>query len=243
MKIVRACLSSMRKHAGMDCNILIWDNGSCDELNQWMEQEYKPDYLVFSPNIGKDSARAAILNIFPEETIIGISDDDMLFYPGWLDEQVKILKHFPNVGVVSGYPCRAMMQNNENTLKWAKENGCTIKEGRFIPNEWEFDYAVSVQENPIDWIYYTKQRQDTIIEYQGMQAYATSHHCQAVHVAGRVRGLAKWDGRSISNEKPWDQSIDKAGMLRLATVQRLSRHMGNVIDPKLEEELTEMKLL
>ena len=243
LRIVQSCLLSMRENAGLHCAIMVWDNGSCNELREWLVKQYRPTYLVLSPNIGKGSARTCMLRMFPEETIIGISDDDMLFYRGWLDEQVKLIRHFPNVGAVSGYPCRKMMKNNAATLNFAKENGCVIKVGRFIPDEWEFDYAESVQLDPQDFLKQTVEDQDTMIEYQGVKAYATAHHCQAVYVAGRVASLSSWDGLAAAPEAPWDEAIDQAGMLRLATAERYSRHMGNMIDPKLRSELAEMELL
>jgi hypothetical protein len=243
LRIVKACLNSMRENAGMKCAVMVWDNGSCDELKDWLMNHYRPTYLMLSPNIGKGSAKAALLRIFPESTIVGISDDDMLFYRGWLDEQVKLIKHFPNVGAVSGYPCRRMMKNNTSTLKWADENGCMITKGRSIPDEWEIDYAASVEQNPDEWLDFTKEDQDVMIEYQGVKAYATAHHCQAVYVAGRVAPLTAWDSMAAAAEGPWDEAIDQAGMLRLATVDRLCRHMGNSIDPKLKAELESMELL
>jgi len=243
LAIVKACLNSMRENARMECAMMVWDNGSCDELKDWLVKQYRPTSLVLSPNIGKGSARTGILRMFPENTIVGISDDDMLFYPGWLDEQVKLIKHFPNVGAVTGYPCRKMMKNNTSTLKWADENACVITKGRSIPDEWETDYAVSVEYDPQEWLDFTKEDLDTLIEYQGVKAYATAHHCQAVYVAGRVAPMTSWDSMASAADGPWDEAIDQAGMLRLATVDRLCRHMGNSIDPKLKAELENKGLL
>lgn len=243
LAIVKACLNSMRENAGMKCAVMVWDNGSCNELKDWLLSNFRPTYLVLSPNIGKGSAKAGILRMFHEDTIVGISDDDMLFYKGWLDDAVKLIKHFPNVGAVSGYACRRMMKNNISTLKWAEENGTVITNGRSIPDEWETDYAVSVEQDPEEWLDFTKDDLDTSIEYQGVKAYATAHHCQAVYVAGRVASLAAWDSMAAAAEGPWDEAIDQAGMLRLATMERMSRHMGNIIDPKLRSELESMGLL
>lgn len=242
LAIVKACLNSMRENASMKCAVMVWDNGSCNELKDWLVSNYRPEYLVLSPNIGKGSAKAGILRMFPADTIVGISDDDMLFYRGWLDDAVKLIKHFPNVGAVSGYPCRRMMKNNISTLKWAEENGAVITNGRSIPDEWETDYAVSVEQDPEEWLDFTRDDLDTLIEYQGVKAYATAHHCQAVYVAGRVASLATWDSMAAAAEGPWDEAIDQAGMLRLATMERMSRHMGNIIDPKLRSELESMEL-
>lgn len=244
LAIVKACLNSMRDNAGIRCSILVWDNGSCEALKEWLRDHYHAQFQMWGPNIGKSSAKAAILRMFPPETIVGISDDDMLFYPGWLDEQVKLACAFPNVGTVTGYPCRSMMQHNESTLAWARTCGeAKIETGQFIPDEWEIDYAVSTGMDPQSWLAEIKKKQDTRIEYRGMKAYATSHHCQAIYPAGQVAPLTAWDKMATAGELVWDEAIDRAGLLRLATVDRLSEHMGNHIDPKLEGKLKEMGLL
>lgn len=243
LAIVKACLNSMRDNAGMRCSILVWDNGSCGELREWLIRSFHAQYLMWAPNAGKGAAKSAILRMFPAETLVSISDDDMLFFPGWLYEQVKLARAFPNVGAVTGYPCRSMMQHNKATLAWAKEAGCRVETGRFIPEEWEVEYAESLGMNVESFLEENQKKEETRIEYQGMLAYAGAHHCQALYPAGRVAPLARWDGMASGGELPWDEAIDQAGLLRLATMDRLCTHMGNKIDPKLEADLKGMGLL
>ena len=69
-----------------------------------------------------------------------------------------------------------------------------------------------------------------MIQYEGMEALATSHHCQFVGYVGRIRPLLKWDKDAMADEKPFDRAIDGAGMLRLCTMQRYSQHIGNILD-------------
>lgn len=243
MEIIQTCLTSMRKNAGMDAAVLVWDNGSCDKLRNWLRNVYQPDYLMESPNIGKTPARQSILRMFPFETIVAISDDDMLFYPDWMFRQVELLTKWPNVGSVTGYVNRAAFRwGIENTVRWAEEEA-VLRKGQFIPPEWEADYATSVGINPAEWLPRISQEQDYLIEYRGMRAYATSHHCQFVCYAGRLAPLARSVCQCLSGEKQSDIDIDQAGLLRLATFERLSRHMGNRWDAKLRMEAEEMGLV
>ena len=120
LEVIQLSLNTMRRNAGVDCQIGVWDNGSCEVFRTWLEDEYKPDYLILSPNVGKASARSAMVRMVPPSTIIGIADDDMYYYPNWLSEQIKILNHFPNVGQVSGYPVRTQFRwGNKKTVLWA----------------------------------------------------------------------------------------------------------------------------
>src|SRR5512140_447519 len=95
--IVTASLNMLRAGAP-NTPVLIWDNGSCEHLRDWLVNEYRPDYLILSANMGKTNARTSIWAMFPRKTIIATADDDFGYCPGWLEAQVDLLKTFPNVG-------------------------------------------------------------------------------------------------------------------------------------------------
>lgn len=238
LEIVQTCLETMRANAGMDLAMCVWDNGSGPQLREWLQEEYKPEYLVLSPNVGKSSARTASVRMFPPETVVCVSDDDMLYLPNWLAPQLDLLHHFPNVGAVSGYPVRTQFRwGIDSTLKWAEQNA-THRWGRFIPEEWERDWCASIGR---DYVWHRTKHavndQDLLIEYQGRFAYGTAHHCQFIALAGRIEFLVEWHPDAVADEKPFDRAIDAQGYLRLTTTERLVRHMGNVIDPDLRREI------
>ena len=242
LEIIKLCLESMRKFAGVEHTFIVWDSGSCGELVDWLEYEFKPDIFIKSNiNIGKNSSRSSIVRMLPPETIVACSDDDILYYPDWLRQQIELLEHFPNVSAVTGYPVRTSFRwGNEKTMKWAKKNA-DIKRGKFLPEEWERDFAVSIGRDPDAHMSATETELDTVITYNGKSAYATSHHCQFIGRAGTVAKASIFDGMAMGDEKPFDIAMDNIG-LRLATMQRLARHMGNVIDDRLREEITRLKI-
>jgi len=88
-EVVKTSLMTMRDNAGLDCQILIWDNGSCQEFRDWLLNEYKPDAVVLSMNVGLSNARAGLIRMLPPDVILGVSDDDMYFYPNWFKAQVE----------------------------------------------------------------------------------------------------------------------------------------------------------
>ncbi len=242
-EIIRLCLNSMRQNANRDLLIYVWDNASCWELRDWLIREYRPEFLTFSPNIGKASARSSLIRAFPTKTIVCISDDDIYYYPNWLQPQLDLLNGFPNVGQVSGYPVRTQFRwGTKSTFEWAKKNA-KITIGKLIPPEWDLDWCKSIGRDYAWQLKYTEKDQDILIEYQELQAYATSHHCQFITIAGRLEYIVQWDGEAISDEKRFDSAIDQEGYLRLTTTQRLVRHIGNVIEPELRQELCEKSSL
>ena len=62
LDVIKACLESMRFGAP-GIPVMVWDNGSCAELTDWLREEYKPETLILSPNIGKSNARVALFRM------------------------------------------------------------------------------------------------------------------------------------------------------------------------------------
>ena len=240
LDVVKTSLRLMVERMNRDAFVQIWDNGSCAEMRRWLENEFKPDMLIQSRNVGKQNARTAIFGMWPADTVIACADDDIFYYPDWLNPQLELLNHFPNVGVVSGYPCRTSFRwGNKKTIAWARKNA-EVRTGRFLPDEWERDFAISIGRDPeMHMGDYTAKDVDTIIKYRGREAYATSHHCQFVGVAGKVLPCTKFVNRLMGSESNFDVAIDDAGLLRLCTTERLTRHIGNVLDNKFVEKIKE----
>ena len=239
MEVIQTCLTTMRQNSYRDHTFLVWDNGSKDEFRDWLQHIFEPDILVLSSNIGKTAARTSAINTLPLSSIVCYSDDDILYYDNWLNPQIELLNHFPNVACVSSYPVRTMFRwGNIHTLEWARKNA-RLEQGQFIPREWEDDFADSIGRSHQDQIAMTIKDFDYRITYEGKQAYATSHHCQFIGYAVNIRNALVYDDMAMGDEKPVDIALDNIG-LRLCTTQRLSRHMGNVIDDKLRSEIANM---
>lgn len=233
-EVVKTSLTTMRENAGLDCQILIWDNGSCQEFRDWLLNEYKPDYVVLSNNVGLSNARAGLIRMLPPDVILGVADDDMYYYPDWFKAQVELMKYFPNVGQVSGYPVRTQMRwGNRRTLEWARKVA-VVEEGSFIPSEWDRDYCTSIGRD-YEWHKkYTENDMDKRITYRGVQAYAFAHHCQFICKVKLLANLMNFTTEAMSDDKPFDWAVDTTGMLRLTTINRYTRHMGNVMDDDLK---------
>ena len=70
-----------------------------------------------------------------------------------------------------------------------------------------------------------------------------AHHCQFMAVAGRIADMPQWSDEAMAAEQSFDKMIDEAGLLRLTTTERLTRHMGNVLDPDLKMDCRRMGVL
>lgn len=227
-EIIERCIQSIRDTC--DLPLYVWDNGSDAWLKEWLLRIAKPEYLTLSPNIGKASARTAILRSFHPDTVICMSDDDIHYSPGWLEAHEELLWGFPGVGVVSGCPVRTGFRwGIDSTLTWARKNA-TLRQGRFIPDRWDYEFCESIGRDYAWHVQHSMDVDDYVVDYNGLSAFATAHHMQFIAMAGRLAGIPIWTDRAMRMEQTFDVAIDNAGLLRLTTLERYTIHMGNILD-------------
>lgn len=240
MEVVKTCLHSLKYNAGINASIAVWDNGSIPELANWIDTFIKPDIFIRSGNIGKNNASKMLFSMLPPQTLVSCSDDDMYHEPHWIKPQIDLFNHFPNVAAVSGYVVRtAFRWGCEFTKEWAIKNA-KLRAYRAIPDKYEQDFCDSIGRDYAMHKEKTKNELDYVISYKGVDAYATSHHCQILGRAGILAECMEYDGQSMGGEQGFDIALDRVG-LRLGTMARLTRHMGNVIDDKLRDEINVVK--
>jgi glycosyltransferase involved in cell wall biosynthesis len=232
LEVVKACIRSMIKGVQLEHSIIISDCGSVPELVEWIRDEVKPNIFNLCDNFGKNNQRKMIASMLPPETILCYADDDIMFTDNWLRPQIDLLLNFPNVACVSGYPVRTSFRwGNTNTKLWALDNAI-MSTGRFIPDEWERDFCNSIGRDYETHDTSTRGEVDTVIDYNGRRAFATSHHCQQIGYAGIINKALMFDNEALGSERDFDIRLDKLG-LRLATTDRLARHIGNVLDKEV----------
>ncbi|MDQ3007944.1 MAG: glycosyltransferase family 2 protein [Chloroflexota bacterium] len=146
LDVLKVCMESMRKDAGLPFDLMVFDNGSCSEVREFLvkeKEEGRIQYLILSEkNMGKGGAWNVMLAGAPGE-IIAYTDSDVLFSPNWLSRSVEILESFPNVGMVTARPFRTPPEFYESTLKWAREKA-TLEDGQFIPWETFLEFNLSL---------------------------------------------------------------------------------------------------
>jgi hypothetical protein len=242
-EVLKLCLFSIFKHTQEPYDLLVFDNASCDPVKDFLGgllEEGKIRFLLSSSeNIGKLGALRLIAGAAPGE-VIAYTDDDTFFYPGWLKAHLELLDGFPNVGMVSGNPERTLFDHGiESNLRLGETDPDTsLRYGKTIPEEWEREWAVSLGKDSDTFLDTVRSLDDIIIEHKGQSAYATACHNQFVTPkAVLTQFLAgEWVGRLMGGLNEFDNQIDAAGFLRLATMQRTTRLIGNMINPSMAEE-------
>ncbi len=235
LDVLKTCLGSIWAHTDMPYDLLVFDNGSCQEAIDFLtdaQDEGKIQYLILAEkNLGKGGAWNVILNAAPGE-IIAYTDNDAYFYPGWLSKSVQILESFPRVGMVTSRPFRTPPDLYQSTLRWAEvTESVKMERGQFIP--WEefraFDMSLGQPEEEVRERY--EKTEDIRLIYAGLTAQVGASHWQFLAYKKVMQQFLPFDmERPMGQVRQLDQRINEAGYLRLMPVEFLAQNMSNRLD-------------
>lgn len=232
LDVLKACMESMRTDAGLPFDLMLFDNGSCPEVRDFLVKEKEAgriQYLILSEkNMGKGGAWNVILAGAPGE-IIAYTDSDVLFSPKWLSRSVEILETYPNVGMVTARPFRTPPEFYSATLDWARKNA-QLEEGQFIPWErfLEFNLSLGQTEEENRKVY--AETKDWKITYKGVAAMAGASHWQFTAYKSTLQQFLPFDmDKPMGQVRQLDKRMNDVGLLRLMVSEPLAMNMSNTL--------------
>jgi len=243
--------SAIKGALGREMDILIFDQGSCPEwrgrLSSFLDLEYVTSVYFSGYNIGKRSALHKIMRMVDSE-IISYTDDDVLFYPGWLDEAVTLLDEFP-ADLVTGSPILTRFKWYEKQLeRFKNDNTITVEELSWedYPKDWLKDDALGrglPRTKYIRLITKAKVRPVQVLR-GGRKAWAVGHHMQFTAIRDAICPYFSISGRELmGGDTERDVAMDAGGLSQLATLERTTRHMGSTLDDSIVNDAINMELV
>ncbi len=257
LEILRLVLASLQAHTTPPHEVMVFDNHSCAEVVaelQRMQSEGQINYLILSDrNLGKIDALRVLFSAAPGE-IIAYNDDDILFYPVWLEAHLEILEAFPQAGMVSGVAVRnaaGHARQSLDALAGSGALGLSVSRQRRIPDAWEADWAISTGRDPQTHLQATCNDLDLVFR---MEKPDGSRACEAIGSANHFQFVSPrqvilqalpptWTGKLMGSMIKLDEAIDRLGYLRLSTVERYTRHLGNTLSTEVIREAQALGLL
>lgn len=249
LEVLKLSLTSLIKHTDLPYDLMVMDNGSCAEVKAFLRSLQEMGalrYLITAhENIGKIGALKILFRAAPGE-VIAYSDDDIFFYPGWLQEHLRLLDGYPNVGMVSGCAVRTLFDHGTRAnLAFAEaDHEVVLTRGQRIPEQWEIEWAESYGRDPAAHREALHSMQDMTLLYRGLEAYAIANHNQFVTPKEvMLRFLPEtWSGRLMGEMNELDNAVAEGGCLRLSTIERTTKHIGNTISAAMAEEAARLSV-
>jgi glycosyltransferase involved in cell wall biosynthesis len=244
LDVLRLSLASLLKNTPQPYDLLVFDNGSCPavvDLLRGLCDAGSIRFLFLSrENIGKIGAFQFLFRAAPGE-LVAYSDDDIFFYPGWLEATLRLLEVYPQAGMISSLPVRNGSRYAIGAILRLMEAGApgtSITRNRRIPDEWEADWALSTGRDPEAARLALIDHQELVLCKEGVEAIGAANHFQFLSPKQVILDALPndWSGRLMGQMIELDEAVDNAGYLRLSTVERYSRHIGNILSPTLLEE-------
>ena len=234
LDVLKVTLDSIRASVDLPCDLLVFDNASCEEVRQYLLDEHQAgriQFLILSEkNLGKGGAWNMMLAGAPGE-IIAYTDSDAYFYPGWLSRSLQILETFPKVGMVTARPFRTKPELYSQTVTWGTAAPeVQVEQGALMPFETfrEFDLSLGQSEAEIREHYDTSQ--DVRLTYQGITAYAGASHWQFMAYKPVIQTFLPFNmDRPMGQVRQLDERMNAAGYLRLMVSDPLAMNMSNTL--------------
>ncbi len=250
LEIFKYQLASLHFSTKIDFDLLVFDNGSCREVQtelERLEADGWIDFLVASRhNLGKIGVLNWALAAMPNE-LICYADSDVLFRSGWIENSLKVMETFPGAGMVSAQPCLDDVLHGEGKAERILQ-GDPRFEISLRPLEPAVieEYALGVSMSP-DRIAKLKNTASRVVvdRKTGQQAVIGATHMQFLiprSIAQKVIPLPVTFGLGRAEDHNFDLRVDQAGALHLSTLEAYVWHMGNIPDEKTLEEVRGMGL-
>jgi hypothetical protein len=245
LEVLKIHLESLLLTKTEDCNLLVFDNGSCQEVTEFLQAEQlrgSIDWLVLSNhNLSKVGAINWAFSVLENE-YLAYTDSDILFRPGWVEKSLAIFDQYEQAGIVAVQPPFFDLLKEEflSLQNIQADDRFQVEEAQPEPR-WIEEYCRGVGLPEEKWAHYQEKRLFRVsAKTGGIPAWIGATHAQfmvrqelgksmlPLPVTGR---LMPGDAREI-NRKP-----EELGFWQLSTIDSYFYHIGNSLNQQVLQEI------
>jgi glycosyltransferase involved in cell wall biosynthesis len=244
LAVLKACLNSVHKETNLTYDLMVFDNGSCGEVQDFLLGEQRAgniQFLILSEqNLGKGGAWNVIFDAAPGE-FIAYADSDVLFHDNWLSKSKLILDTYPNVGMVTARPFITKKEFITATLDWANQNPeVKLERGKFVPWEVFAEFNLSLGQNLDDIKRDYEENDIDRLKFRQVPAFAGASHWQFLTRKEVITRFLPFDmDKPMGQVRQLDQRMNESGYLRLMTADVLADNMSNSLEKMTVQAATE----
>jgi hypothetical protein len=249
LEVIRVHLASIRHSLDQDCDLLVFDNGSCAEVIDFLQEQWRLgliDWLCLSHhNLGKNGALNWIFAAMPNE-FIAYSDSDVFYRKGWLEESLRIFDSFERAGMVSAQPVFFdFLRGQGKTALEIAAAGQGLQIQSIKPRQEILDeYCEGINASPALRAQFQQQRlQVAINTNRGVRAVTSATDMQFMlrkELTSRLLPFPIAGALTAKDAIDIPRGIEDLGYWLLSTEEPLVWHMGNSI---LGREIAEIERL
>lgn len=246
LQVLKVCLDSIRNEKTLAFDLMVFDNGSCKEVQDFLLEQFRENSIQFltlsEKNLGKGGAWNIALASAPGEYIV-YADSDVYFRENWLTESMKIMQTFPNVGMVTARPFFTKPEFITASINWAENNeNVNIERGKLVA--WEdfsqFNLSLGQEMEAIQAEYDSAELVRFV--YRSVAAIAGASHWQFLTKKEIIAKFLPFDmSRPMGQVRQLDQLMNQAGYLRLMTAKPLADNMSNTLTVNIQTLSTSKK--
>lgn len=234
LEFTKLCIESVNKTRHNKSLLSVVNNASCEEVTAYLQQLYqegKIDQLVhYKRNVGKIDAMMQIAKT-AREPLITLSDGDVLFKDGWIQNTEQVFSVFPEAGMVSPVPHGTMYSHyTVNTIydgffkgKLKFQSICNADDMlRFAKS---IDRANTMYKKAIRLKYQLTVRRDDLSAVVGCGHFVATMRREVFDHAPKAQSNLAYSSKA---DKDYiDLPNEQAGLWRLATTTNCAYHIGN----------------
>ena len=249
LDVLKLCLQSLWQNTNQSFDLMVFDNGSCDAVRDFLQEEKlagRIQFLIFSTyNLRKLGALNFMFSCAPGE-IVSYFDSDVYLRPDWLDATLLVMDAFPEAGQVSALPtadkanlfCSSTYEAINNNLSLV-----VIQGENLIPEKFIHAHYSSIGKTREIYFENITERKDMKITRSNVSAFVSAQDFQFTTRRDVIQKILPLD--VLSPEEYYDpiyspvfeSRINNLGYWRLSTEDYLIHHIGNKLPSKEDEDL------